>query len=132
MSQANAIAREITGGGFDMVLTSSTPSLQAVATAHERGSVLHVFAAVADPFSAGVGLDRSDPLAHPRHLLGYGSLAPVDVTLRIGRDGVLSVEVRDPKTGAVRATALRDADEVLLGAVRLTFIDPSAKFIGRR
>ncbi len=36
--------------------------------------------------------------------------APVDVTLRIGRDGVLSVEVRDPKTGAVRATALRDAE----------------------
>ena len=26
------------------------------------------------------------------------------------RDGVLSVEVRDPRTGAVRATALRDAE----------------------
>ena len=36
--------------------------------------------------------------------------APVDVTLRIGRDGVLSLEVRDPKTGAARATALRDAE----------------------
>lgn len=36
--------------------------------------------------------------------------APVDVTLRIGRDGVLSLEVRDPKTGASRATALRDAE----------------------
>lgn len=83
MAQANAIAREITGGGFDMVLTSSTPSLQAVATANERGRVLHVFAAVADPFSAGVGLDRADPLVHPRHLLGYGSLAPVDATFGI-------------------------------------------------
>jgi pSer/pThr/pTyr-binding forkhead associated (FHA) protein len=30
-----------------------------------------------------------------------------------------------------RATALRDADEILLGAVRLTFIDPSAKFLGK-
>jgi pSer/pThr/pTyr-binding forkhead associated (FHA) protein len=30
-----------------------------------------------------------------------------------------------------RATPLRDADELLLGAVRLTFIDPSAKFIGK-
>jgi putative ABC transport system substrate-binding protein len=85
MAQANAIAREITGGGFDMVLTSSTPSLQAVATANDRGRVLHVFAAVADPFSAGVGLDRSDPLIHPRHLVGYGSLAPVDVTFGILR-----------------------------------------------
>ncbi len=36
--------------------------------------------------------------------------APVDVTLRIGRDGVLSLEVRDPKTGASRATALADAE----------------------
>jgi pSer/pThr/pTyr-binding forkhead associated (FHA) protein len=30
-----------------------------------------------------------------------------------------------------RPTPLRDADELLLGAVRLTFIDPSAKFIGK-
>ncbi len=30
-----------------------------------------------------------------------------------------------------RPTAMRDADEILLGAVRLTFIDPSAKFIGK-
>jgi pSer/pThr/pTyr-binding forkhead associated (FHA) protein len=30
-----------------------------------------------------------------------------------------------------RATPLRDADEILLGAVRLTFIDPSAKFLGK-
>jgi len=96
MAQANAIAREITGGGFDMVLTSSTPSLQAVATANERGRVLHVFAAVADPFSSGVGLDRADPLVHPRHLVGYGSLAPVHATFgilqrinpRLGRVGV--------------------------------------------
>ena len=83
MAQANAIAREITGGGFDMVLTSSTPSLQAVATANERGRVMHVFAAVADPFSAGVGLDRDNPLVHPRHLVGYCSLAPVDTTFGI-------------------------------------------------
>lgn len=80
MAQANAIAREIVGGPFDLVMTSSTPSLQAVATANKRGEKLHVFAAVADPFSAGVGLDRADPLAHPRHLVGYGSLAPVDFT----------------------------------------------------
>ena len=36
--------------------------------------------------------------------------APVDVTLRIGRDGVLSLEVRDPATGTMRATTLSDAD----------------------
>ena len=85
IAQANAIAREIVGGPFDMVLTSSTPSLQAVATANARGRLKHVFAAVADPFSAGVGLDRSDPLVHPPHLVGYGSLAPVHATFRLAR-----------------------------------------------
>lgn len=85
MAQANAIAREIVGGPFDLAMTSSTPSLQAVATANKRGEKLHVFAAVADPFSTGVGLDRGDPLAHPRHLVGYGSLTPVDFTFRLLR-----------------------------------------------
>lgn len=42
------------------------------------------------------------------------------------KNGVL---INDRKIS--RATALRDADEVLLGAVRLTFIDPSAKFLGK-
>jgi ABC-type uncharacterized transport system substrate-binding protein len=83
LAQANAIAREIAGGPFDLALTSSTPSLQALATANTRGRVIHVFSAVADPFSAGVGLDRRDPLVHPRHLVGYGSLSPVDATFGI-------------------------------------------------
>lgn len=88
LAQANAIAREIVGGPFDMALTSSTPSLQALATANERGRpegrrLPHVFAAVADPWSAGVGLDRSDPMIHPPHLVGYGSLAPVEATFRL-------------------------------------------------
>jgi len=83
LPQANAIAREIAGGPFDLAMTSSTPSLQALATANRRGRVLHVFAAVADPFTAGVGLDRRDPLIHPRHLVGYGSLAPVHATFGI-------------------------------------------------
>jgi pSer/pThr/pTyr-binding forkhead associated (FHA) protein len=42
------------------------------------------------------------------------------------KNGVL---INDRKIG--KPTALRDADEILLGAVRLTFIDPSAKFIGK-
>ena len=88
LAQANAIAREIVGGGYDMALTSSTPSLQALAPANETGRaegrrLMHVFAAVADPFSAGVGLDRRDPLIHPSHLVGYGSLSPVEATFRV-------------------------------------------------
>lgn len=85
MAQGNAIAREIASGPFDLVLTSSTPSLQQVATANERGRLKHVFAAVADPFATGVGLERADPMVHPPWLVGYGSLAPVDVTFGLAR-----------------------------------------------
>jgi putative ABC transport system substrate-binding protein len=85
MAQGNAIAREIVSGPFDLVLTSSTPSLQQVATANDRGRLTHVFAAVADPFATGVGLDRSDPMVHPPWLVGYGSLAPVDFTFAVAR-----------------------------------------------
>jgi putative ABC transport system substrate-binding protein len=82
---AAAIAQEITDGHFDLVLTSSTTSLQAVANANKHGRTIHVFGIVADPFIAGVGLDRDHPLAHPRHLVGYGVLLPVDQVFRLAR-----------------------------------------------
>jgi ABC-type uncharacterized transport system substrate-binding protein len=94
LAQANAIAREIAGGPFDLALTSSTPSLQALATANDRGRILHVFSAVADPFSAGVGFDRADPLVHPRHLVGYGSLAPGDTTVSSVIDSVIAAAAK--------------------------------------
>ena len=59
--------------------------MQAFANANASGRIRHVFAAVADPFSAGVGLDRSDPLVHPPHMVGYGSLAPVHVTFGLAK-----------------------------------------------
>ena len=61
LATGNAIARQVTTGEFDMVITSSTPSMQAVANANRDGRVMHVFTLVADPFSAGVGLDRAQP-----------------------------------------------------------------------
>jgi putative tryptophan/tyrosine transport system substrate-binding protein len=84
-SMANAIARQITDGSFDLVMTSSTVSLQIVASANTGGRVLHVFGAVADPYVAGVGLDRDNPLHHPRHLVGYGTFLPVDGTFELAR-----------------------------------------------
>ena len=54
MAVGNAIARQIVNGDYDLVLTSSTPSMQAVANANRDGLVLHVFGIVADPFSAGM------------------------------------------------------------------------------
>ena len=73
----NAIAKEVTDGKFDLVLTSSTLSMQAVANANKAGKAIHVFGAVADPFSAGIGLNRDNPMEHPRHLTGIGTFMPV-------------------------------------------------------
>ena len=68
-----------------MVITSSTPSMQAVANANRDGRVMHVFTLVADPFSAGVGLDREHPLKHPARLVGQGSFLPVAESFAIAR-----------------------------------------------
>src|SRR4029450_3756844 len=38
-----AIARQVTAGDYDLVVTSSTPSLQAVANNNREGKVHHVF-----------------------------------------------------------------------------------------
>ena len=78
MAIGNAIATQITNGEYDLVLTSSTPSMQAVARANRDGRTIHVFGVTADPFSAGIGLDRSDPLRHPRHIVGQGYCSVID------------------------------------------------------
>src|SRR5262245_29481864 len=73
----NTLASGNGGRGCHLPLTCSTPSLQAVANANRDGRVRHVFGLVADPFSAGVGLDRNRPLVHPPHLVGQGIFPPV-------------------------------------------------------
>ena len=82
---SNTIAKEITDGRYDMVLTATTVSLQAVANANRAGKTMHVFALVSDPVAAGVGIDRANPLAHPRHLVGYGTMQPVAETFRLAK-----------------------------------------------
>jgi ABC-type uncharacterized transport system substrate-binding protein len=82
---ANTIARQVTTGEYDMVITSSTLSMQTVANANKAGLPMHVFGIVADPFSAGVGISRENPLNHPRHLVGLGSMIPVGRAFQIAR-----------------------------------------------
>jgi pSer/pThr/pTyr-binding forkhead associated (FHA) protein len=50
----------------------------------------------------------------------------------------ITIEDAGSKNGVVvnerritKPTAMRDADEIMLGAMKLTFIDPSAKFLGK-
>lgn len=82
---ANAIAREIVGGRFDLAVTVSTPALQTLANANRDGTTTHVFCAVTDPFAAKVGLVAGDPLGHPRHLVGVGTFQPVRELFRLAR-----------------------------------------------
>lgn len=81
----NAIAKEITDGKFDLVLTASTLSTQAVANANKAGKAIHVFGAVADPFSAGIGVRREAPMDHPAHLVGIGTFMPVAANFEMAR-----------------------------------------------
>lgn len=82
---ANTIAGEVVNGPFDLVITISTVSLQTVANANKSPRMKHVFGLVADPFSAGVGLDRDQPLQHPPYLVGQGVFLPVADSFRLAR-----------------------------------------------
>ena len=81
----NAIAREVSDGRFQLIVTASTLSLQAVASANRAGRTKHVFGLVIDPFGAGVGISREDPLNHPKHLVGFGSMQPVGEAFRLAK-----------------------------------------------
>jgi len=82
MPVAQAIARQMAAGGSDLLLSISTPSLQAVANANRASKVPHVFALVTDPVAAGVGIGKDNPLDHPAWMTGYGTLQPVAQAFR--------------------------------------------------
>jgi putative tryptophan/tyrosine transport system substrate-binding protein len=85
MPTANAIAKQITDGSFDLVFTVSTVCLQVVANANKAGKAVQVFGLVTDPYGAGVGINRDDPLDHPPHLVGLGSFQPVAESLQLAK-----------------------------------------------
>ena len=82
---ANSIARGIVDGDYDLVVTLTTPALQTMASANRDGHLIHVFGAVTDPFSAGVGIQAEDPLDHPPHLAGIGTFEPVREVLTLAK-----------------------------------------------
>jgi putative tryptophan/tyrosine transport system substrate-binding protein len=86
ISVGNSIAKEMVNARYDLLLTMSTLSLQAVANANRNGKTVQVFGLVADPVVAGVGISRSNPLDHPRNLVGIGSFLPVKDAFQIARE----------------------------------------------
>ncbi len=82
---ATAIARDLAAGGFDQIVTVSTPALQAMAAANREGRTPHVFGAVTDPYGSGVGITGTAPEQHPAHLVGIGTFQPVARAFEIAR-----------------------------------------------
>ena len=66
VSVANAIAQELVGGDYDLLITLTTGALQAVANANQQRKIPHVFGLVSDPIKSGVGIG-TEPLDHPAH-----------------------------------------------------------------
>jgi putative ABC transport system substrate-binding protein len=83
---ANDIARRVTDGSADLIITSSTLSLQSVGTVNRTKQVPHVFGIVAGAAFAGLGISETDPMDHPPHLTGYTSLVPVIEALKLARE----------------------------------------------
>jgi len=83
---ANAIAKEITTGSFDLILSASTVSLQTIFNANRVGArTPHVFGLVSDPYSAGVGIEATNHLIHPPFIAGAGSIQPVQKIFQTAR-----------------------------------------------
>lgn len=83
MPTAHTIATLILNKKYDYVFTVSTPALQTMASANSDGEVIHMFAAVTDPFTAGVGIMGPEPDQHPAWLVGFGSFQPVERALEL-------------------------------------------------
>ncbi len=84
LATANAMALELTGGGYDLIITLTTGALQAVANANKQRKVPHVFGLVTDPTKVGVDVGK-EPLDHPAHMVGIGTLQPVADSLRMAQ-----------------------------------------------
>ena len=84
LGTANAIAQSLVGGKYDLIVTLTTPALQTVANANKAAKVPHVFGMVSDPTLSGVGIGKQ-PLDHPAHLVGMGTLPPAAESLQLTR-----------------------------------------------
>ena len=84
-STANAVAREMVKGDYDLVITSSTVALQVVAKANQSSKKPHVFGAVTDPYGAGVGITGPNAKDHPPYLAGIGTFQPVENVFRLAK-----------------------------------------------
>ena len=88
MATANAIAKEVTSGNYDLILSVSTASLQTIANANRFAAPprKHVFGITSDPWGAGVGISRENHAEHPPYMTGLGTLPPVAEAFRLAKE----------------------------------------------
>jgi pSer/pThr/pTyr-binding forkhead associated (FHA) protein len=95
----------------------------------EEGKELNIGPDVAEA-TIGRGTDCdfqiNDANVSRRHAIIRRDWSEITIEDAGSKNGVVINERRITKP-----TALRDADEIMLGAMKLTFIDPSAKFLGK-
>jgi len=94
IATANAIAKEVTSGDYDLIFSVSTVSLQTIANANRFATPprRHVFSIVTDPYAVGVGVSRENHAVHPPYMTGVGSLPPVEDAFRLARQMRPSLE----------------------------------------
>ncbi len=85
LATANDIARRVTDGSFDLIITVSTASMQAVANVNRQHQVPHVFGVLTKSSIAGVGVSETDPLGHPPYMSGADSFIPVEKPVALAR-----------------------------------------------
>lgn len=85
LPMGNTIATQLVNGPFDIIITSSTVSLQIFANANQKVKKNHVFGAVTNPFNAGVGITGTAPSMHPPYIAGLGTFQPVKKTFSIAK-----------------------------------------------
>jgi len=83
LNTANAVAKEIVNGPFELIITSSTAALQTVARANQGIGKNHVFGAVTDPHGAGVGITGPNAEDHLSYMAGIGTFQPVAESFKI-------------------------------------------------
>ena len=117
----NSIAQAIVGGDDELVITLSTPSLQAVAAANRDMKRAARLRDGKRPGGLGVGIARDDPRKHPPYMVGLGTMQPVAETFRMARrlaPGLARSRSRlEPVGGEFRSRA-RSRPDSLQGAGR--------------
>jgi len=131
MSTANAIAKDVTSGDYDLIISASTASLQTIANANRYATPprKHVFGVSSDPYGAGVGINRDNHADHPPYMTGLGSLPPVEEAIRLARE----LNPRLKRVGLVwnpteaNSVATTTLGRKVCGALGITLVEANAE-----